>query len=286
MNSKPSKRTVASAMSLALLTSVLWAPAANAGSTYRAKGNGSQFWVSWTEYDPDDLLNIPGNVHVGYLSGYDEQYGIFFYGNVTDFECDPGEVPWGGGHGVEEVVAEGQQSADAGEENALDAIIASGAKTIKAETVVDSILTNLEEDVPGFIEEEFPPACDYLQDRFLGAEENGKPTATFTVDAKKETLTVTGNLVVSAGGHGDPGGVLGRPPINLTITGGEWQKFEYSYKGSGQDYSYSYWQKGTDFYGGTVSGAIGGMGFDDDPDDESFGGFGTFSYRTVERIRF
>lgn len=103
-----------SAISLPLLTSVLWAPAANATSTWRAKGNGSQFSVSWTEYDLDDLLNIPGNVHLGYPSGYDEQYGIFFYGNVTDFECDPGAVPWGGGHGVQEVVAKGQQSADPG----------------------------------------------------------------------------------------------------------------------------------------------------------------------------
>ncbi len=287
MSNKPTKRAFASAMSLALLASVLWAPAANAGSTYRAKGNGSQFWVSWTEYDPEDLLGIPGNVHVGYLSGYDEQYGKFLYGDVTDFECDPGEVPWGGGHGVEAVVAEGQLSADAGEKKALDAIIASGAKTIKAETVIDSILTSLDEDVPEFIEEEFPPACDHIQVRFLsGQDEKGKQTATFTVDAKKETVTVSGNLIVSAGGHGEPGGILGQPPIIMTITGGDWQKYESSYKGSGQDYSYSYWQKGTDLYGGAVSGRIGGMGFDDDADDESFGGFGSFSYRTVERLRF
>lgn len=286
MNTNRTKRTIAPAMALALLTTVLWAPAASAGSTYRAKGSGSQFWINWTEYDPDDTLGIPGNVHVGYLSGYDEQYGTFFYGNVTDFDCDPGEVPWGGGHGGETVVFEGQASADAGEQKALDAIIASGAKSIDAATVVDSILTNLEEDVPEVIDEEFPPACDYIQDRFLNAEEKGKPTVTFTVDAKKETLTVKGYLVVTEGGHGEPGGVLGRPPINMTVTGGDWQKYESSYKGSGQDYSYSYSQKGTDFYGGTVTGAIGAMGFADDADDESFAGFGSFSYKTVERIRF
>ena len=286
MSNKPSKRAFASAMSLALLASVLWAPAANAGSTYRAKGNGSQFWVSWTEYDPKDLLGIPGNVHVGQLSGWDEQYGVFLNGTVADFECDPGEVPWGGGHGEEAVVAEIQLAADAGEKKALDAIIASGAKSITAETVANSIIATIEEDVPEFIEEEFPPTCDHIQIRFLsGQDEKGKPTATFKVDAKKQTLTVSGNLIVSSGGHGD-GDVLGRPPIIMTMTGGEWQQYDSSYKGSGQDYSYSYSQKGTDFYGGSVSGRIGGMGFDDDADDESWGGFGSFSYRTVERIRF
>lgn len=266
---------------------MLWAPAANAGSTYRAKGDGAQFWISWTEYDPKDILRLPGNVHVGYLSGYDEQYGTFLYGNVFDYECDPGEVPGGGGHVAETVVFEGQQSADAGEKKALDAIIASGAKSIDAATVVDSILTNLEEDIPEVIEEEFPPFCDPLPVRFLsGQDDKGNPTATFKVDAKKETLTVKGNLIVSSGGHGEPGNVLGRPPINMTMTGGDWNKYESSYKGSGKDYSYSYWQKGTDFYGGKVTGAIGAMGFADDKDDESWGGFGSFSYKTVERLRF
>jgi hypothetical protein len=286
MSNKPSKRAFTSTMSLALLASILWAPAAGADTIYRAKGTGSQFWISWTEFDPDDLLRLPGNVHVGYLSGYDEQYGTFLYGNVTDFDCDPGEVPGGGGHGGEAVIFEGQASADAGEAKALDKIIASGAKTISAEAVVDGILTSLDEDVPEFIEEEFPPACDYIQDRFLGAEDEGVATATFTVDSKTDTLTVSGYLVVSNGGHGEPGTVLGRPPINLTVQGGDWQKYESSYKGSSADYSYSYWQKGTDLYGGTVSGAIGGMGFADDEDDESFAGFGSFSYMTVEHIRF
>lgn len=273
------RRRVVLTTALALLTTTAVALPAGAEKV-QTEGTAQFFYTSWTELDPDDVLGLPGNVHVGFLSGWNDQYGTYFYGNVTDFECDEGEVPGGGHDVVEGIAAQGMKTARNAEQDAIDAIIDSGAKIIKGATVISEIQSQLNDDLPEFVEDEIP-TCDYIQDRFL----DGTGTVTFTVDTKAAIATVEGTLTVTGGGHGEPGPVLGMPPINLTISGGEWQKYEYSSSYWGQDYKYSDWSNGTSFNDGTVTGAIGAMGFDDDPDDISYGGFGSNRYRTVEQIR-
>ncbi len=285
MSTAHARRRIALVTALAVMATLVWAAPAGA-EVFRSRGTGQQFFVSWTEYDPDDALGILGNTHVGYLSGWSDQYGTYFWGNVTDFECEEGEVPWGG-HGVVEAVAdEAAETADAAATKAVEDIIDSGAALIDADTVIEAVQDSLSETVPALIEEEVPNACDYLQDRFLsGTDLDGNQLVTFTVDMTTQLVTVSGNLLVTGGGHGEPQDVLGMPPITMTISGGEWWKYESSWKSWSEGFAYSYWQAGTDYYGGTVSGAIGAMGFDDDADDVSHGGFGSWSYRTVERIR-
>lgn len=270
---------------LAVVATLVWAAPAGA-EVYRSRGTGQQFYVSWTEIDLDDSLGILGNVHVGYLSGWSDQYGTYFWGNVTDFECEEGEVPWGGHHVVEAVVDEAVEAAGAAADKAVEDIIDSGATLIDSRTVIDTVQESLSDTVSDVVEEEVPNACDYMQDRFLsGTDLDGNPTVNFTVDMTNKLVTVSGTLLVFGGGHGEPEEVLGMPPINMTISGGEWQKYENSYKYWSESFAYSYWSAGTDYYGGTITGAIGAMGFDDDADDVAFGGFGSWSYRTVERIR-
>ncbi|GAB7190908.1 hypothetical protein NUM3379_16150 [Kineococcus sp. NUM-3379] len=61
------------------------------------KRSGASAFVKWTEYDFENLLPIPdSNVHVGFLSVSKEARGTFLHGQITDWQCDPGEVP--GGH--------------------------------------------------------------------------------------------------------------------------------------------------------------------------------------------
>ena len=236
--------------------------------------------MSWTEFDPDDLLRLPGNVHVGYLYAESGPYGSYFYGNVTDFDCDDGEVPWGG-HGV--VVDEGVDAVADAVADAVGGIIDDGGTTIDPTVVVDAVTTELSEEVLAVVEEGFEeiPACDYIQDRFL----EGDKSLRISVNARTEVARITGRLTVTSGGHGEPSNVLGTPPIDVTIKGGDWQKFDYSSKVKGENYSFKYSQKGTGFDGGVVTGGIGAMGFADDADDVSFGGFASYRFETVDRVR-
>ncbi len=274
-----SKRLPLSALAVGVAAPFVVALPAQAIVT-RTSGTGEYVNVSWTELDPDDLLGLPGNVHVGYLYAEAGPYGSYFYGNVTDFDCDDGEVPWGG-HGV--VVDEGLDAVADAVVDAVGGIIDDGGSAIDAAVVVDTVTTELSDEVLSVVEEDFEeiPSCDYIQDRFL--ESDG--TTQLSVNARTQVARITGRLTVTSGGHGEPGNVLGSPPIDVTITGGEWQKFDYSSKVRGKDYLYKYSQKGTAYDGGAVTGGIGAMGFADDPDDVSFGGFATYKYATVDRIR-
>ncbi|MBT8198958.1 MAG: hypothetical protein KJO36_00440 [Acidimicrobiia bacterium] len=293
MRTPSAKRTTAAVTTVAILASLLISPAAGASVT-RTSGTGYNVSTSWVEYDLEDRLGLPGNTHVGYLGIWISQWGTHFYGNVIDWECEEGEVPWGGhGEGGEVVVDDADKIAEVAAEIAVDDIIDSGAKTIDADIVVDAIKDELAREVPALIEEEVDeefPVCDHKGIRFLdGYDNDGKLMTNVSVDVKKKIAKVTGNLVVR-GGHGGGGDepladVLGTPPIDLTISGGDWYKYEWSYTSQSKDFKYSDWNKGTDYYGGKVSGKIGAMGFDDDPDDESWGGFGSFQYKTVERVR-
>ncbi len=276
---RPRKLLVSAA--LVGLTLPLVIPAtAGAASRTRTSGTGESVDLSWTEYDPDDLLGLPGNVHIGYLSAYSGPYGTYISGSVSDFDCDEGESPYGGGHHVVDEAAETVTTAIA---DAVDDAIDSGATSIDPDVVLTAIKGDLATEIPEVIADEMEEsdACDYIQDRFL----NGDGTATFSVNTKTKVGRITGRLVVSNGGHGGPGSVLGNPPVDITIKGGDWNKYEYSSKSESKSYKYSDWNKGTSYYGGEITGGIGPMGFADDADDEAWGGFGTYQFKTVERIR-
>ena len=268
-----------------MLTMAVIASPAGAANANQA-GEGRDFYTTWTEYDLDDTLGLPGNVHVGFLSGFSDQWGTYMYGNVTDFDCDEGEIP-GHGHGHEDqIVTEGTRAVEYAVEDTINDVIDSGASRIDKKAVRRAIAERINKDVPAAIIEVFEeevPFCDYVQDRFL----DGTETATFTVDTAAGETRVTGTLTVYGGHgeHGEPGDVLGRPPVNLTISGGDWEKYENAFMYWGANYKYAYSSEGTTLFGGTVSGAIGGMGFDDDADDISWGAFGSFSYKSYERVR-
>lgn len=270
-------RRASLAAATAVLATVSLASPVGAGQVTRTKGDGTRINISWTEYDPENLIGAPGNVHVGYLYAENGPYGTYFFGNVTDFECAPGQSPFWGHHGI---VDEGADIAEEATGDAIEAIVDSGAATIDADFVIDTVAEELTSEIPDEIVDE-AAGCAYLGDRFLEGDTN----IAMVVNSSAKTAKITGNLIVSSGGHGEPGNVLGRPAVNISITGGDWQKWEYSYSYRGEGYRYSDTQKGTDWNGGAVTGAIGAMGFDDDADDESYGSFTAYNFRTVERIR-
>lgn len=278
------KKAIACAALMGLVAPVLLVGTAGAAGKTRTSGTGQSLDVGWTEYDPGDLLGLPGNVHIGYLYAYAGPWGDFVGGSVSDFDCDEGETPWGGGHGfVAGVVDEGASVVSTAAEDAIDDAIDSGAASIDGAVVLDSIQSDLSTEIPELIAEEYEqfPKCEYMGDRFL----SGDGTTTVSINATTKVATIKGDLTVSNGGHGEPGIVLATPPVDIKITGGDWNQFEWSYSSKGAGYSYSDWQKGTYFYGGIVTGGIGRMGFADDADDVSYGGFGSYKFKTVERIR-
>lgn len=281
-----SRRTVALAAVATLAPTVLLTGAGDAGAeTIRSSGTAQNVDISWIEYDPDDLLGLPGNTHVGYLYAYSGQWGSYVGGNVTDFDCDPGEQPYGGHGVVEGVVDEGQDTAEAAEGDAIDAAIESGASAIDPAAVAAEVQDQLADEVTDDIQDEFEeyPTCDYIQDRFL----EGSEATVMSFDKRTRTSRITGSLLVTDGHgeHGEPGNVLGQPPVDITITGGQWSDFTSTYSGRGADYRYSSSEKGTNWQDATVSGRIGGMGFDDDADDTSYGSHGTSRYSNTEWIR-
>lgn len=247
----------------------------------RTSGTGNTINISWTEVDLDNSLGLPGNTHVGYLYAEQGPYGDYLYGAVTDFDCAPGQTPWGGHHGGHgDVVDEAADVVTDAVVDVIDEIADAGVTNIDAAVVEAAIEEALDEEIPEFIEEE--AGCTFLQERYLEGQ-----GIQMTVDKKGTLATLSGSIVVtSAGdGHGNHGSVLGNPPINLTISGGDWTKFEYTSKVKGANWTFKTSQKGTNYDGGTVTGGIGPMGFADDADDESFASFGTYKYETVDRLR-
>lgn len=70
-----------------------------------SRSSGTSADASWIESDPIATGVSPlGNTHVGWLSAEPSSRGpAMVWGYVEDFDCDPGETPYGGGHGEEPV---------------------------------------------------------------------------------------------------------------------------------------------------------------------------------------
>jgi hypothetical protein len=123
-------------------------------------------------------------------------------------------------------------------------------------------------------------SCADVGTRFLSADPGA---AVFAADARGGTASLTGTLTVSNGGHGEPGSVLARPPVDVRWTsGGGARSFTRTERWSDGTNTYSSRVRGTAF-DAAVSGRIGPMDFTDDADDTSTGG--AESWRETSRSR-
>lgn len=88
------------------------APSAAGGNKYFSKTTGETADAYWTQIDGTPVGSSPfGNVHVGSLFAYAMTAGyvdVFAY--IEDFDCEEGQQPYGGGHGV--VVADEEPPVD------------------------------------------------------------------------------------------------------------------------------------------------------------------------------
>lgn len=107
-----SARRTAGAVVSAVALLVTVAGPATAGSSGFSRSSGRIATVDWIEVDDaDENVDLPGNTHVGWMEVSESSGGAEIWGYITDYECDPGESPYGGGHGVvaeEEEPAEGK----------------------------------------------------------------------------------------------------------------------------------------------------------------------------------
>lgn len=97
-------RRIATLFVVVSTTMAMTAGPALAGSMYLFKESGRAAQTSWTQIDGTDPGTSPvGNVHVGSLYVFETSNGhgdAFAY--IDDWDCEPGELPDGGGHGFEE----------------------------------------------------------------------------------------------------------------------------------------------------------------------------------------
>jgi hypothetical protein len=92
---------VSTALAAALLLTALTPATADARSFYNYRESGRAAQTDWTQVDGTEPGTSPfGNVHVGYLEVREAGKGKGeVWGKITDFDCEPGELPGHGGHG-------------------------------------------------------------------------------------------------------------------------------------------------------------------------------------------
>lgn len=89
-------RVVVPALACLAVTAMASPASAGRPDSSTSVRSGERASVSWTELDPADTLRLPGNTHVGDLQVEDGSFGSFAFGQILDYQCDPGEVT--GGH--------------------------------------------------------------------------------------------------------------------------------------------------------------------------------------------
>ena len=126
-----------------------------------------------------------------------------------------------------------------------------------------------------------PGTCDPAGERFLDGDQ-------VDLTVSDTTARLTGTLVVSNGGHGEPGSVLARVPADITWTS---TTALSRYRGSSTytDSTGSYRSRTTGLRSApattVVTGSLGRMGFADDRDDVSSGTFETYTETSRQRTR-
>jgi len=125
-----------------------------------------------------------------------------------------------------------------------------------------------------------PATCELKGTRFL----SGTKSTALAIDARAGVARLTGDLLVSNGGHGEPGEVLATPPADITWTSnGVTSSFRRSETWTDGTSTFRSSVRGTAFEA-AITGRIGGMGFTGDDDDASSGYVEQWSERSRERI--
>ena len=95
---------VAVAAALAFLLLSLAAVPASAKSSFMSRASGSAADTYWTQIDGTAPGTTPlGNVHIGWLYAFETTKGkADVFGGIEDWDCEEGDLPGGGGHGIAE----------------------------------------------------------------------------------------------------------------------------------------------------------------------------------------
>ncbi len=103
MISNTTRAAAGFAAAATILSIAAASPAAAAPKdSFQSRMSGASAKAQWIEYDYNNDLGAPGNVHVGFLEAYKGSWGSDVWGVIEDWQCDEGEVPGGGGgHGEE-----------------------------------------------------------------------------------------------------------------------------------------------------------------------------------------
>ena len=233
------------------------------GTKFSDKSVYQSLSTYWTQVDtrPDGTPVPPdtapfGNVHVGFMDVYhytgesvtkvpgqrkDRQTydELFAYAQILDFDCPVGVLPpTGGGHGEGPVI---------------DVADPAAVRPAELEQAVADVVAQL-----AVVE---PPAGECVH---IGVRTGQQDGLTIEIDRNLGTATAKGFLLMYAGGDphsGEPGQVVGRPPVNAVWTGigdvgtgessGSYRRGSerWSYEGSSRDRE------------ATMSGILGPMGF-------------------------
>lgn len=97
LDSKISRRLVTAAIAAPVSVALLAAPAAAGKSSFMSRTTGRTANVDWDQRDGTPTGGQFGNVHIGFLEAYETSTGrAQVWGYISDFDCDPGEEPFGG----------------------------------------------------------------------------------------------------------------------------------------------------------------------------------------------
>lgn len=69
--------------------------AAAAPDTWSSRTSGQAVEIEWTQDNRVSGDPLPGNYHIGSIRAEKGSFGTYAYGWIDDFECAPGELPWG-----------------------------------------------------------------------------------------------------------------------------------------------------------------------------------------------
>lgn len=103
MKGKDLRRRIATVLLIAISILALTASPVMAKSMSMYKQSGRAVQTFWIQVDGTPTGSQFGNVHVGDLYAFQVSTGkADAFGFIDDFDCEPGKLPNGGGHGIDE----------------------------------------------------------------------------------------------------------------------------------------------------------------------------------------